>query len=545
MISFFNHISGMFPKREFQFEVIGTFYKGLSAKTCQLIDALEKNNQNRAYQVWSQMFRDHYTGFFHQVDGAFIIAWSDGNKGYIYKNPLCKLSMYYRMKDGILQWSTNPIDLLSENIRFNKQNILLGCLGENPIAGDSFYEGISRLPAGHLLTFENGTIDIWQVDRFHSLPAQRTLSGWAEEVRATLKETILRRIRPSQKIGVILSGGVDSSAVLCALKDAGVEVHAFHWHFDQIPAADESFYAKKASEHLGVPLHLIPFSSIIQSQSYFRSWNFSSPYNHSFYSLFEETRDRCLEMGIDTVSSGYLADFLFGSRGKRLSLLSLIRSFSLTGAIRYLRELWGVPNVYRNPDIEKFERLSWYEEFLSDSAVDWIKERYVSQASSLENTFLSLSDNEDESVVESHLFYPHRIAVFYPLLSRELIQLSLTLPEEYRLIPIGGQFVEKPVLRLAFLEKLPPEIISRNHRQLMTAANEKYVVENRDQILSILGRDSILASMEIVNPEKMEVMNMAEWARSASGLICCCMMELWLRSVLKGEEKNGELQNSS
>ncbi|CQR70267.1 hypothetical protein SOV_38050 [Sporomusa ovata DSM 2662] len=123
--------------------------------------------------------------------------------------------------------------------------------------------------------------------------------------------------------------------------------------------------------------------------------------------------------------------------------------------------------------------------------------------------------------------------MFHIFASREMMEFSLALPLCYRLMPVGGQWIEKPVLRYAFIGLLPKEIISRNHRQLQNAMDEEYVIKNSKQIASLLLDNSFLSAFGIIDCQKLSEMftNKHLIAKAATGLICCCMTELWLKSI--------------
>ena len=73
------------------------------------------------------------------------------------------------------------------------------------------------------------------------------------EIAYELLLDAVRLYAGSGRVGVLLSGGIDSSSVLTALVDAGADVIAYHLNTDD-QLADESAYARAVCEHLNVPL---------------------------------------------------------------------------------------------------------------------------------------------------------------------------------------------------------------------------------------------------------------------------------------------------
>jgi hypothetical protein len=76
----------------------------------------------------------------------------------------------------------------------------------------------------------------------------------------------------------------------------------------------------------------------------------------------------------------------------------------------------------------------------------------------------------------------------------------------------------------------------------MNAYNEAYAVQNKEQILTLLGRDSFLARCNVIDPRKLIYMSedVRKWLASASGLVRCCMVELWMQSLRRKWKKRGK-----
>ena len=79
----------------------------------------------------------------------------------------------------------------------------------------SIYKGISKLPAAHILTLENGEIKTrryWNLS-FHKNGKRRLIETAAKELREILSDAVRMRLVSDVPLGILLSGGVDSSTV--------------------------------------------------------------------------------------------------------------------------------------------------------------------------------------------------------------------------------------------------------------------------------------------------------------------------------------------
>ena len=103
--------------------------------------------------------------------------------------------------------------------------------------------GVSRLPAGHLLVWENGREEL---RRWYTLPLldarerpQLSEAEWAEGLLARLEDAVRIHLRSDVPVGVWLSAGIDSSGVAAlAARMLGRTVDAFSLEFDD-PRYDE------------------------------------------------------------------------------------------------------------------------------------------------------------------------------------------------------------------------------------------------------------------------------------------------------------------
>ena len=93
--------------------------------------------------------------------------------------------------------------------------------------------GIRKLPAGHVLTVRDGRLDVrcyWDLANYFIQPEISAMSpaAIADEVDQRMSLAVNRRRRADVPVGVFLSGGIDSSAVLAHLADQmGPGVPAF------------------------------------------------------------------------------------------------------------------------------------------------------------------------------------------------------------------------------------------------------------------------------------------------------------------------------
>jgi asparagine synthase (glutamine-hydrolysing) len=134
---------------------------------------------------------------------------------------------------------------------------------------DTIYREIHRLPAGHLGVFENGTFTIkpdWSLE--FSPDDSKSESQWFEQLDATLAESVKIRLESEVPLGVFLSGGLDSSAVVAYAHAAGLHpIKTFTIGFDR-KEWDESEDAARVAKHFGTEHHLLRIAEADLCQSF-------------------------------------------------------------------------------------------------------------------------------------------------------------------------------------------------------------------------------------------------------------------------------------
>jgi len=84
----------------------------------------------------------------------------------------------------------------------------------------TLFKGIRKLPPGHSMFYEKGTI---QLTRYWEIPAETKQgigeAALAEELREILSDSVKLRMISDVPLGVVLSGGVDSSSVVAMMSE--------------------------------------------------------------------------------------------------------------------------------------------------------------------------------------------------------------------------------------------------------------------------------------------------------------------------------------
>ena len=118
--------------------------------------------------------------------------------------------------------------------------------------GRTIFRGIERLPPGHRLVWEKGRVEIepyWQPRWDPDHP--RSAAEWAEAFGHALREAVRLHLTSDVPLGIFLSGGLDSSAILALAREvSNAELSTFSLGFADA-SYDERRFARLVAERYG------------------------------------------------------------------------------------------------------------------------------------------------------------------------------------------------------------------------------------------------------------------------------------------------------
>jgi len=129
---------------------------------------------------------------------------------------------------------------------------------------ETLLKGIKKLAPGHYLLVEDGKAEVrqyWDL-RFSKPAGRRSFREAKEELLSLLAETVELHMIADVPVGLLLSGGVDSTAVLSfAVEGTDKEVSTYTVGFSDAGVADERPYARLAAEAFGSRHHEMTISA--------------------------------------------------------------------------------------------------------------------------------------------------------------------------------------------------------------------------------------------------------------------------------------------
>src|SRR5688572_11169125 len=213
-------------------------------------------------EVLPHLYEEYGTEMVQHLNGMFAFALWDSRRRrlFIARDRFGEKPLYWGIFDGTLLFASEPKVLLAHpavrpglNLEALRQYLSFDYIP----APLSIYEGISKLPAAHTLTLEDGRVEVqryWCLSYQTRTPVPSEAEA-AEQLQSLLADSVSMRLVSDVPLGVLLSGGVDSSTVAAmAVRASSEAVKTFSISFAE-SSFDESSYARAVAKFLGTDHH--------------------------------------------------------------------------------------------------------------------------------------------------------------------------------------------------------------------------------------------------------------------------------------------------
>ena len=217
-----------------------------------------KFETNTDTEILPHLYEEYGEAMLEHISGMFAFALWDKRKQklLIARDRFGEKPLYYGVFDGKLIFASEPKVLL-ENPAVKAEintNALRQYLSFDYVpAPASIYKNIYKLPAAHLLVLKKGEIKTrryWNLT-FHRNGSVPTIEQAAEQLRDLLADAVRMQMVADVPLGILLSGGVDSSTVAAFAAQFSTErVKTFSIGFEE-DSFDESKFARQVATHLG------------------------------------------------------------------------------------------------------------------------------------------------------------------------------------------------------------------------------------------------------------------------------------------------------
>lgn len=442
----------------------GEIYNYIELKTA-LVKAGYSFRSSSDTEVLLALYDQKGTACLSELDGMFAFAIWDQKEQVLFcaRDRFGEKPFYYTLSNGQFLFASEIKALWAAGIpKVPDRETLFYYLHlgrvHHPFDRDrTFFEGVQKLTPAHYIKLDlksGRKIDqfcYWTLPKNNEdLKVQLSETDIKEQFFSLFRLSVQRRLRSDVPVGSSLSGGLDSSAVVCMINDLNkgeqFSQNTFSARFPGF-AKDEGIYMDMVLNHVKAsPYFTYPaydgFIAHFEKLCYHQDEPFGSASIYAQYEVMRLAKEKNVTVLLDGQGADeMLGGYSFYQETMRNAQMKLDRSDTETKkglkslAVKYL------PIVYRYYTHQKRKKIlagiyaeQGYHPDLIDSAVDfrYVEERHDNLYEHLRHDLLN-GNLEDLLRYADRNSMAHSREVRLPFLSHDLVELVMSLPDTYKI----------------------------------------------------------------------------------------------------------------
>ncbi len=541
----------------------------------ELKDKGHKFRTNSDTEVLIHLYEEHGAAMLQRINGMFAFALYDlkDNTLFVARDRFGQKPFFYAHASRRFGFASGPASL--RPLSWVDQSIDTSAIHDYlelqyiPTPR-SIYTGIRKLPPGCYGIFREDRFTITQYWRpeVRAASQQGSYSDAVDSVRQTLDLAVTRRLVADVRVGLFLSGGMDSSIIAAiAQQHLRTPAHTFSIGFPE-RKYDERDYAAKVAAHVGTKHHFLEVSP----DDFGYLTNVVAAYEEPFCDaslLPTALLSRFTEQHVKVALSGDGADELFGGY-YRYRVMHVLRYLSICpkslrhGVSRCLlsilppkveeRTFWG--RIRRLVEISDVDGLERYMKVISrcpgglkeslygdrmkatpphTGSIEFLRGLIPGGEISTADTIMELDLksylNDDILVKVDRASMAYGLEVRSPFLDVNVAEMAMGLPYHWK--QRGRR--RKRILADAFRDLLPREIFDRPKMGFGVPIARWLRKEWRDQVRALLLDGEIVGQGYFLR-ERIEDLIAAHVDMRADYsylLFALVVLEVWMREQLR------------
>lgn len=374
---------------------------------------------------------------------------------------------------------------------------------------NTFFKHIQKLQAGHKLTVKNGKLS---VKRWYDLPPDNIMSDTRNlynDFYSLFYDSVRLRLRSDVEVGSCLSGGLDSSAIVCTMHEIlhnegkPVNQKTYTACYDD-PSIDERPYVEEVIKQTNsTKYYLFPdvneFLNDLESLTFHQDEPYTGATVFAQWCVFKKIHETGIKVvldgqGSDEILLGYFSFFPFHLKRNMLNPVKFVSEYINginttnlginkftqnliyfnTGSIRYRHVLKNSRLFIRQDFVKTHNRRDLFNEMIASSSLQ------SNRLSNLWNISLpSLLRYEDRNSMA------FSVEARIPFLDHRLVEFIFSIPFN-KLIHKGWT---KYALRESLKGKIPEDIRMRKGKLAFSVPQKEWLKEIKDYLIQTFTDD--------------------------------------------------------
>ncbi len=425
----------------------------------------------------------------------------------------------------------------------------------------TLFKGIKKLMPGHIAIYSKGKLQAKKYWDVKFSPLDKSDEYFFKKFWDLFKESVRMRLISDVPLGVYLSGGLDSNAVLAAMTEInkeignGKKIETFTVGFDD-PNYGELEYGRLSSEYFDTNPHEVKLSSDSTKILPEIVWHYDEPVTNvgsiPAYFLSEAAKKHVTVVltgeGGDELLAGY-TQYKKIKRFEKFSMPSAIKKFVANipetnrRFSRYMKFLSAAGELdknfiffvgdFDNQDKKKILSQDFLNQMPSRETINQLIKSYLDQqnADTISRVLyldIKMSLPDDMLMKLDKMTMANSIESRAPLLDHVFVEFCATIPTRLKL---NGD-VSKFILRKTLAGKVPQEIIDKRKTGL-TIPKVGWLDEMKEIIPHIISEET-LRKRGYFNDKILKVAE--NYNKNSPKVWSLIMLELWHRMFIDSEK---------
>lgn len=433
----------------------------------------------KAYQAWGD-------ACLHRFNGIWAIAIWDESQHHLFcsRDRFGVKPFYYTQSGMILAFGSEIKQLLSlsnandVNLSALRRGMQINAMGV--YADETYWTHIHALEPGHTLSVQKGIVSVmpwYQLDKSMLGCSSLSFADAVKSYRELFSDAVRLQIRSDVEVGSCLSGGLDSSAIVCTAAPLYPKsLQVFSSYYESFPDLDERKWIEIVRDHAGCSGHLVSPTArdawqVLQEGTWFNEMPLGAGCA-SQYAVMRLARGA----GVSVLLDGQGSDELTGGykHAQYRFFADLLRNGNLGAFTRDMLAFIRIKGMKQS--INAFsksilcallpESRLYQLEFNHYRSEPFSKELISQQALKNEYSLLARIENLEQGRLTSFLFnmiystslqtllhYEDRMSMAHavesrvPFLDHRLVELAMSLPSAHKIKPPAGKVVHREAIK--------------------------------------------------------------------------------------------------
>jgi len=372
---------------------------------------------------------------------------------------------------------------------------------------EGMFKNIFELMPSHQICINTRTLET-KIEKYYTLNVNEKFTPYNEAISHDIAhkltplfyDAVKLRLRSDVPVGACLSGGIDSSGIVCAMHDLepNTKFHSFTAAFENT-VFDESNFAKIVSDKAKTHWHSVTPTSCdllqnIENLMYCQDIPIWSASTFAQFSLMELSKENNIKVVLD----GQGGDELFGGYPHHLlsfTAETLRNNFLMGLKLFKNNSSFIIKNYVKNNLVNKFnpqliktfqqqyrEDISYFNHSFLENNKARFKNNFEQNLGGLNQ---QLQQELNNTLLKNYLKCEDRCSMHHSVESRTpfaddlpLIEYAMQIPSAYKI----NNGVHKYILRQALQKTLPPQVLSRTDKMGYNTPNNQWIFDIKNQL---------------------------------------------------------------